>query len=108
MKEGHRLPEDVKQKVIEFYTAQDTSRELPGKKDCVTVRIGGVREVKQKRLLLLNLREAYALFKEERPDCSIGFSTFASLRPREVVLPGMKCSNIIPCTRQSKLCEFRL
>ena len=88
LKEGHRIPSDVKQKVTQFYTAQDISRELPGRKDCVTVRIGGLREVKQKLLLLLSLREAYAAFKEEQPECYLGFSTFASLRPREVVLPG--------------------
>ena len=76
------------EKVIQFYKAQDISRELPGQRDCLSVRVGGVREVRQKRLLLLGLREAYASFKEDNPDCSIGFSTFATLRPKEVVLPG--------------------
>ena len=105
LKEGHRIPSDVKQKVTEFYTAQDISRELPGRKDCVTVRTGGLREVKQKRLLLLSLREAYAAFREEQPECSLGFSTFASLRPREVVLPG-KIFQILR-SHQKCICLFR-
>ena len=56
--------------------------------DNVTVRTGNIREVKQKRLLLSNLREAFVHFKEVSPDVVIGFSSFASLRPRQVVLPG--------------------
>lgn len=88
MKKGHRIPSDVTQKVEDFYKAQDISRELPGQRDCLSVKVGSVREIRQKRLLLLSLREAFAQFKEDFPTCSIGFSTFASLRPREVVLPG--------------------
>ena len=88
LKKGHTIPPEVSQKVIEFYKAQDISRELPGQRDCLSVRVGDVREMRQKRLLLLGLREAYAQFKEDHPTYSIGFSTFASLRPREVVLPG--------------------
>ena len=88
LKQGHKIPAEVTQKVVDFYRAQDISRELPGQRDCLTVRTGGVREVRQKRLLLLGLREAYAQFKEDHPTCSIGFSTFATLRPKEVVLPG--------------------
>ena len=88
LKKGHKIPDEVSQKVIDFYKAQDISRHLPGQRDCLSVRVGDVREMRQKRLLLLGLREAYAQFKEDHPTCSIGFSTFASLRPREVVLPG--------------------
>ena len=88
LKQGHKIPAEVTQKVLDFYRAQDISRELPGQRDCLTVRTGGVREVRQKRLLLLGLREAYAQFKEDHPTCVIGFSTFATLRPKEVVLPG--------------------
>ena len=89
LKAGHRIPNEVASKVIQFYTAMDVSREMPGKKDCITVREGRTKTVKQKRLLLSNLREAYIQFKQINPDLAIGFSTFASLRPREVILAGM-------------------
>ena len=88
LKQGNKIPADVILKVQDFYKAQDISRELPGQRDCLSVKVGNVREMRQKRLLLLGLREAYAQFKEDYPLCSIGFSTFASLRPKEVVLPG--------------------
>ena len=88
LKVGQRIPDQVSKEVVDFYTAQDVSRELPGRKDCVTVRTGNLKEVKQKRLLLSNLREAFVHFKETSPNVVIGFSSFASLRPRQVVLPG--------------------
>ena len=89
LKAGHRIPHEVVSKVIEFYIAQDVSREMPGKKDCITVREGRTKTVKQKRLLLSNLREAFVQFKQNNPDFAIGFSTFATLCPREVILAGV-------------------
>ena len=89
LKAGHRIPHEVVSKVIEFYIAQDVNREMPGKKDCITVREGRTKTVKQKRLLLSNLREAFVQFKQNNPDFAIGFSTFATLCPREVILAGV-------------------
>lgn len=42
----------------------------------------------QKRLLLMNLKELYAEFKKLNPDNKVGFSKFASLRPKQCVLAG--------------------
>ena len=58
---------------------------MPGKKDFVSIK----RNVhKQKRLLLCNLKELYAHFKEQNPDVTIGFSKFCSLRPKWCVTAG--------------------
>ena len=90
LKAGHKIPNEVATKVLEFYYAQDVTKEMPGKKDCILVREGRTRTFKQKRLLLAsNLREAYAHFKLDNPDITIGFSTFAAMRPKEVILPGI-------------------
>ena len=90
LKAGHKIPNEVSTKVLEFYYAQDVTKQLPGKKDCILVREGGTKTFKQKRLLLAsNLGEAYAHFKSENPDITIAFSTFASMRPKEVILPGI-------------------
>ena len=48
----------------------------------------GKRQHIQKRLVLSNLREVYCEFKERFPDCKIGFSKFAGLRPKHCVLAG--------------------
>lgn len=87
-KKGKPLSLDVLHKVQAFYREADVSKELAGKKECVSVREEGVRVLKQKRLVLANLKEIYALFKEKFPDEKIGFSKFAELRPPECVLAG--------------------
>lgn len=74
--------------IIKFYQDDEHSRLLPGKKDCVTVGQGKDREKKQKRLLLLNLSEAYHKFKSEMSTDSVSFSKFCLLRPKECVLAG--------------------
>lgn len=61
----------------------DISRLFPGKKDFVSVKTPSGRVQKQKRLLLLNVHEAYEVFQEEN-DIKIGKSKFTSLRPIQV------------------------
>lgn len=41
---------------------------------------------KQRRLLLLTINEAYAIFKERYPNIRIGISKFAEMRPKECTL----------------------
>lgn len=61
---------------------------MPGKKDTISVKIDGERTLVQKRLLLLDLRGLFIKFNECYPDCTVGFSTFAKLRPKHCVLAG--------------------
>ena len=82
---GKPLSESTAAKVQLFFEDDAHSRLMPGKKDFVSIK----RNVyKQKRLLLCNLKELYAHFKEQRPDVSIGFSKFCSLRPKWCVTAG--------------------
>ena len=83
-----RLSEEVMNNVREFYHQDSISRMMPGKGDCVSVRKDGAKVKVQKRLLLCNLKEAYVVFKSEYPSMKVGFSKFAELRPKNVVLPG--------------------
>ena len=53
----------------------------PGKKEYVSVRIDGKREQKQKRLLLVNLKELHLEFIKSTGD-EISFSKFCELRPK--------------------------
>ena len=90
-KQGRRLPDETKQAVVNFYLDQEMARCLPGRKDVVVVRMSdGQKETKQKRLLLSNLNEAYCAFSKGLPEVKVGFSMFAELRPKEVVLAGTK------------------
>ena len=68
-----------------FYNDDEFMRLMPGKKDCVSV---GRSVYKQKRLVLCNLKELFNAFKVKYPEVKIGFSKFASLRPKWCVLAG--------------------
>jgi hypothetical protein len=75
--------------VVAFYESEDASRICPGKKDCVSVRNkDGKKEHVQKRLVLMNLKELHAQFKNAHPNMKVGFSKFAELRPKWCVLAG--------------------
>ena len=61
----------------------------PGMKDTLNIRNKDGEKVKhQKRLVLSNLCELYAAWKEANPDKKVGFSAFAALRPKYCVLAG--------------------
>ncbi|KAK3931114.1 ARL14 effector protein [Frankliniella fusca] len=84
---GHSLSDEIVQRVKTFYENDEiSSREMPGKKDFISVKEGNKREHKQKRLILCNLKELYVHFKERYPNAKVGFSTFAKLRPKHCVL----------------------
>ena len=53
----------------------------PGKKEFVSVKIDGVTQHKQKRLLLCNLKELHIEFLKST-HLQIGFSKFCQLRPK--------------------------
>ena len=93
------LSEATKEKVIAFYKDDEVSRILPGKKDYKTVRDGDKKEQRQKRLILMNLNEAFCLFKEKNPDIKIGVSKFCDLKPKECVTVGAKGTHsVCVCT----------
>ena len=51
------IPNDLEEKMVSFYKSGIVSRVCPGKKDCVSVKIDGVKEHNQKCLLLGKLKE---------------------------------------------------
>ena len=97
LKPGRTLPAATEELVLSVYHNDEVSRTMPGKKDCVSVITKeGKRE---KRLLLCNLKEAHQHFKVLHPSVKVGFSTFASLRPKECVLAGSSGTHTVcACT----------
>lgn len=80
-KKGKGLSQETVDKVHAFYNDDEYSRMCPGQKEFVSVKEAGERVQRQKRLLLLNLKELFAAFKLKEPDCKVGFSKFCELRP---------------------------
>jgi hypothetical protein len=83
-KTGKKLTQETEVKVRELYESDEYSRMCPGKKDFVSVKVGGVRVQQQKRLLLVNLKELYIEFRK-KSELRIGFSKFCDLRPKSCV-----------------------
>ena len=84
-KKGKNLPQNAIDLVKALYEDDEFSRQMPGKKDYVSV---SRNTHKQKRLILSNLNELYANFKSKYVSTSIGFSKCCELRPRWCVLAG--------------------
>ena len=68
---------------------------MPGKKDCVTMKIGGEQIKVQKKQILFTVYDTYLQFKELNPNIKVGFSKFAEHRPKNVVLPGASATHVV-------------
>ena len=83
---GRKISDDDKVKVRAFYESDEASRMCPGRKDYVTATDSdGVKVRVQKRLKDV---EGTILSLQDLRNPKIGFSTFASLRPKHCVLAG--------------------
>lgn len=85
---SHTIDQNTFERVQEFYRNDNVSRSCPGIREYVRCNTDGNYEKVQRRLILMNLNEAFQIFKEENPGHKIGFSKFASIRPKECVLAG--------------------
>lgn len=52
----------------------------------ISVKNDSKKSIEQKRLVLYNLKELHAKYKEENAEYLVGFSKFCQLRPRQCVL----------------------
>ncbi|XP_074112073.1 uncharacterized protein LOC141535826 isoform X2 [Cotesia typhae] len=88
-KMGHGLSVEVSSAVINFYNDDEMSSPMPGKKDFVSLRNDDGTKIQiEKRLVLCNLKELHKIFQSRFPGIKIGFSSFASLRPKHCILAG--------------------
>ena len=103
-KKGKAMAQETIDLVHAFFVDDEYSRQLPGKKDYVSIQKG---VHKQKQLVLCNLHELFVAFKERNPavilfdmllnlsfkmvinpDVKIGFSKFCTLCPKWCVIAG--------------------
>src|SRR5580693_3417938 len=98
-KRGKALSEETKTSVVDFYRNEDISTIIGGMKKTACI---GNEEYQPKRLLLFNINEALQLFHDENPTHRIGISSFAKLRPKDVILADEKAAHI---TSQCHRCE---
>ena len=87
-----KLTEETINKIKGFCCDDEFSRQLPGKKDFVSIDRNNHCA---KRLLLCNLKELYATYRCTYPEDKISFSKFASLRPKWCSLVETKGSHSV-------------
>lgn len=86
---GGGLSNETISLVQQFYEDDNVSSCMLGKKDYVSICIDEDEKIHcQKRLILSNLKELHRFFQSTYPETKIGFSAFASLRPKHCVLAG--------------------
>lgn len=97
-KKGKKLPDEVVNKVRDYYHSEDVSRIQPGMNDCKSVSQNGSKTLEQKRLILFNIKELYSKFKEENPELKISLSSFHKLKPQECIPAGKNSThNVCVC-----------
>lgn len=90
--------DEIRSAIVKFFLRDDISRQLPGKKDVISVKRDGVKVKVAKRLLMFNLKETHqAYLKEHEGLGSVGISTFCNLRPKEVSLVSSKSQTVCCC-----------
>src|SRR5580693_3655659 len=98
-KRGNALSEETRTSVVNFYRKEHISTIIGGMTNTVCI---GNDEYLPKRLLLFNINEALQLFRDENPSHRIGTTSFAKLRPKDVILADEKAAHI---TSQCQRCE---
>ncbi|CAF4536656.1 unnamed protein product [Rotaria sp. Silwood2] len=102
-REQRSLSIELKQLVMNFYSRDDISYQLPGKHDFITIKDNhGTSKIIQKRILLFTLREAHQLFLNEHDytDAYLSLGSFSDLRPSNVLLQSHM-------THRNCLCVYR-
>lgn len=95
----NKLDEETTQKVVEFYQTDSISRQEPGKRDVVSVKDKqkNTRLLVQKRIMLMTIGEALALFNKQYPLVKIKRSKFFDLRPQHVLPVSNMPHNVCVC-----------
>ncbi|KAH9373085.1 hypothetical protein HPB48_018498 [Haemaphysalis longicornis] len=96
-RQGRVMSEATKSSIIQFFEDDSISYCRPGRKDVLNGR--------QKRLLLINLKEMHHEWKRTY-NLKCGFSTFASLRPAHCVLAGPSGTHTVCVCMENQ--NFRL
>lgn len=104
-KKGKVIPDETVSLVKSFYERDDNSRLMPGMKDFLSVKNDNNERVHvQKRLLLGNLLELYALFKKEYENVTIGYTKFTQLKPPHCILAGSSGThNVCVCVHHENV-----
>ena len=78
------LKDFVKQDVAMFFMSEEISREVPNKREVVTIKGDDKKERVSKHVMIMTMKDAFELFKRKHKDVKIGFTSFCKLKPKQV------------------------
>ncbi|KYN16362.1 hypothetical protein ALC57_11380, partial [Trachymyrmex cornetzi] len=107
-KSGKKLPSETIKKVEAFYKSDENSRIMAGRKDTVTITVNNEKIKLQKRLILFNLKDLHEQYTKENIGFEVGFSKFASLRPKECVFAGASGTHCVCVCTTHENCKLLL
>lgn len=97
-----KLTVEGKKLICDFYNRDDISRQMPGIKDVKTVKSNNGTKIRiQKRTMVMNIREAYEIFKEIHPEVPVGKTVFYYERPAHILPINDTPHNVCVCTTHS-------
>lgn len=94
---ANKIPDEIRNRIQEFYLRSDISWTAPGRKDSITVVRDGKKVKEQRHYLLMTIQEAFALYKEENPNDSVKLTSFKSFRPDVVLFRSDMPHNVCVC-----------
>ncbi|GFQ70371.1 hypothetical protein TNCT_402871 [Trichonephila clavata] len=81
-----KLMDEGKKQIYDFYDRGDINRQMPGINDVKTVKSNmGVKLRIQKRIMIMNIPEAFEIFKETYHETFVGKTVFYKERPAHIL-----------------------
>lgn len=99
-KRKDRIKDDIKSEIREFYLSPEVNREVPVKRECVTVvdRNTCLKTKVHKQVMIMTQGEAYKIYVDKFGK-KVGFTSFRNLKPGNV-------RNISETDRRTCLCTI--
>jgi hypothetical protein len=98
-REQRSLSIELKELVINFYNRDDISYQLPGKRDCITLKHDdGTSTTLQKRILLYNIRDVQVQILR-----SLSLTSFSDLRPLNILTQSYMPYRTCLCTHHENV-----
>ena len=84
MRRKDRICNELKEKVKDYFLDPVMSRQVPCKCEVVNLQESGQKEINEKHIMVMTLKDAYNNFMLKYEEEKIGFTSFCKLKPQHV------------------------
>ena len=95
-----RVPDQVKERIKEFFLSPAVSREVPDKRAAIKIKDKKTSKVRvvQRHYMSMSIQDAHTVYKQLHPEDKIGLTSFSRLRPIQV-------KTVTKTNRRTCLCQ---